>query len=301
MSIPKRRQTDRRVRKAIFPVAGLGTRFLPATKSVPKEMLTVVDKPIIQYVVEEAAAAGITDFIFVTGRGKDAIENHFDRPYELIETLRAKGKSKELALVENILPAGCRAFYTRQGEPLGLGHAVLCAKDMIGDEPFAVLLPDDIITSPKNTLRDMIDIYEATEDNVVLAMEVSDEQVSHYGIIDTKGDVVQNGQVSVHGFVEKPTLEKAPSRLAVTGRYVFSPRIFGFLENLESGYGGEIQLTDAMDKLLDVQNFKAYLLEGERFDCGDKFGFQKANIHFALKDAFIGPKLWQHLQKMKVK
>lgn len=294
-----RRKTDRKVRKAVLPVAGLGTRFLPATKSMPKEMLTVVDKPIIQYVVEEAAKAGITDFIFVTGRGKSSIENHFDKPYELSSTLEKKGKLQELKAVENVMPEGCQAYYTRQGEPLGLGHAVLCAKGIVGNEPFAVLLPDDILSSPENTLKNMIDLYEETGDNMVLAMDVPLERTKNYGVIDPNGESVENRQINVHGFVEKPGPEKAPSTLAVTGRYVFSPRIFSCLEKTEKGYGGEIQLTDAMDMLLKEENFKGYILNGERFDCGDKVGFQKANLHFALQDEYIGPRLAEYIQELK--
>lgn len=288
-----------KVRIAVLPVAGLGTRFLPATKAMPKEMLTVVDKPIIQYVVEEALAAGIEEFVFVTGRGKSSIENHFDKPYELVDMLEKKGKMKELDAVLNILPKNTKLYYTRQGAPLGLGHAVLQAKGVIGDEPFAVLLPDDIIYSDhENALKKMIDIHSQTDSNVVLTMNVEKERTKNYGVLDIKNEKLDGRKVRAHGFVEKPAPEEAPSTLAVTGRYVFNASIFEELEKTKPGHGGEIQLTDAMDALLQKEQFHGYVLNGERFDCGDKFGFQQANLFFALHDEFIGPKLKGYIEQL---
>lgn len=287
-----------KIRKAVFPVAGLGTRFLPATKAMPKEMLTVVDKPIIQYAVEEAVAAGITEFIFVTGRGKSAIENHFDQPYELAEILRKKGKDKELASVMDILPAHCRAYYTRQGEPKGLGHAVWCAREIVGNEPFAVLLPDDIIWSAENVLAGMMDAYARTDVSTVLTMEVPLERTANYGILDVEDATVKHNCIRANNFVEKPGPEKAPSRYAIMGRYIFHPRIFDFLGEHKIGTGGEIQLTDAMTELCKEHGFYGYLLNGQRFDCGDKVGFQQANLFFALQDPYIGPRLQDFIRTL---
>lgn len=269
------------VKKAVFPVAGLGTRFLPATKAMPKEMLTVVDKPIIQYAVEEAVKAGIEEFIFVTGRGKETIENHFDRSYELEQTLLERDKKELYDIVTEIIPKSARIFYTRQGEALGLGHAVHCAKAIVGNEPFAVLLPDDIIYSEgKNALSEMIDLYEETQKSVTLTMQVPDEHRHRYGIVDI--DSQKGRAVSAKGFVEKPK-ENAPSNLACVGRYIFTPEIMTLLENTTAGAGGEIQLTDAMDTLLGMQGFNAWVLNGRRFDCGDKAGMQMANFFFAMQ------------------
>lgn len=282
------------VRKAVFPVAGLGTRFLPATKAMPKEMLTVVDKPIIQYAVEEAIAAGITEIIFVTGRGKSAIENHFDKPYELSDTLSKRGKLKELELVENIVPEGVRIYYTRQGEPKGLGHAVWCAKEIIGNDPFAVLLPDDIIWNEEgrgHSLRKMCRTYEETGKSVVLTSEVSRDNTRKYGILDVGGATMVGGRVPVTGFVEKPQPENAPSNFAITGRYILTPDILDILEHAEPGHGGEIQITDAMDTLARKEGFYGCLNTGHRFDCGDKLGFQMANLFFAMQDDVVAPRL----------
>jgi UTP--glucose-1-phosphate uridylyltransferase len=290
----------KKVRKAVLPVAGLGTRFLPATKAMPKEMLTVVDKPLIQYAVEEALAAGIEEFIFITGRGKSAIENHFDKPYELGHMLEQKGKTEELDAVMNILPENTRISYIRQGEPLGLGHAVWCAQAIIGDEPFAVLLPDDIIYGEDEVpLKGMVSAYEKTGKPVVMSQEVPLDRTRNYGILDIGDNTFnENGEISVNGFVEKPMPEKAPSTCAVVGRYILTPRIFDFLAEKEVGAGGEIQLTDAMTKLCAEQGFQGYLLNGIRFDCGDKVGFQKANLFFALKDKYIGPRLLDFVREM---
>ena len=290
-----------KVRKAVLPVAGLGTRFLPATKAMPKEMLTVVDKPLIQYAVEEAIAAGITEIIFVTGRGKTALENHFDRPYELVETLKQRGKTKELELVESIIPSNCRIYYTRQGEPRGLGHAIWCAKELIGDEPFAVLLPDDIIWSPEghgHALKEMCGIYEETGQPVVLTSEVPMERTKNYGILDIGANKMTDGRVKVQGFVEKPGPENAPSTFAITGRYVLPGSIMQLLESAEPGYGGEIQITDAMDKIAQETGFYGYLNSGQRFDCGDKVGFQLANLFFAQQDPYIAGRLKPFLKQL---
>lgn len=291
--------TIKKVRKAVFPVAGLGTRFLPATKAMPKEMLTVVDKPVIQYAVEEALAAGIEEIIFVTGRGKTSIENHFDKPYELCDILKQKGKIKELEQIEHMLPENIRISYTRQGEPLGLGHAVWCAKSLIGDEPFAVILPDDIIYADQSVpMKEMVEAYERTGVSHVLVEEVPQERVQNYGILDIQNEEISGGQVKVHNFVEKPKAEEAPSRLGVVGRYVLNPSIFKHLDKKEKGKGGEIQLTDAMDKVLQEEGFYGHIFTGKRFDCGDKVGYQHANLFFALKDEYIGPKLMEHIRDL---
>lgn len=290
----------KKVRKAIFPVAGLGTRFLPATKAMPKEMLTVVDKPLIQYAVEEALAAGIEEFVFITGRGKSAIENHFDKPYELGEVLKKKGKIEELESVMNIIPDHARIYYLRQGEPLGLGHAVWCAQTVIGDEPFAVLLPDDIIHSDESVpLKGMVESFEQTGKPIVMSQEVPLERTCNYGILDIGDNTFNNkGIIDVNGFVEKPSPEESPSTCAVVGRYVLTPRIFDFLAEKNIGAGGEIQLTDAMTRLCEEQGFQGFKLNGIRFDCGDKVGFQKANLFFALRDPYIGPRLLNFIQDM---
>jgi len=277
----------KRVRKAIFPVGGMGTRFLPATKAMPKEMLPVVDRPLIQYAVDEARAAGIEQFIFVTGRGKSAIEDHFDHSVELEALLRDRDKNDALAdLRETLLPPGDIA-YVRQQEPLGLGHAVWCARHLVGDEPFAVLLADDLIMADTPCLKQMTDVFEETGGNVVAAMEVPDDQTSRYGIIDAGG---ATGDVRpVEGLVEKPAAGTATSNLAVIGRYILMPEVFTELERQETGASGEIQLTDAMARLIDRQAFHGLAFEGERFDCGDKLGFLEANIAFALSRDDLGP------------
>jgi len=291
----------RKVTKAIIPAAGLGTRFLPATKAMPKEMLTVVNKPIIQYALEEAYEAGIREFIVITGRGKAAMENHFDYPYELADTLRKKGKLAELDLVTDILPKDARLYYTRQGEPLGLGHAVWCGHSIIGDEPFAVLLPDDIICRNNgNDLQQMIALHEATGQSVVLAEAVPPERTANYGICIPSGPVA-NGTLPVQGFIEKPAPAAAPSRYAVVGRYVLTPRHLALLAYAQPGKGGEIQLTDVMAQVAQEEGFQAHLLQNPRFDCGDKVGFQMANLYFALNDPYIAPRLQPYLQQMAAK
>jgi len=268
------------IRKAVFPVAGLGTRFLPATKSMPKEMLPIVDKPLIQYAVEEAIEAGIEELIFVTGKGKTALEDHFDRSFELENTLAEKQKYDLLNEIANILPTNIRVTYTRQGEALGLGHAVGCAATLVGDEPFAVLLADDVFFGEKGCLKQMIEAYEKVGGNLIAAMEVPREHTSRYGII-TPG-MKQGNLTVINGLVEKPSPETAPSRLAVSGRYILQPEVFHELNKGKKGAGGEIQLTDAMANLIPSQVFHAVEVQAERYDCGSKDGWLEANIVFAL-------------------
>ncbi|QNE30868.1 UTP--glucose-1-phosphate uridylyltransferase GalU [Sphingomonas sp. NBWT7] len=273
------------LRKAVFPVAGLGTRFLPATKSMPKEMLTVVDKPLIQYAVEEALEAGIEQIIFVTGRGKSALEDHFDISYELEATMTARGKS--LAAIEGIRQRPGSPVYVRQQEPLGLGHAVWCARDIVGDEPFAVLLPDDLMVGRPGCLKQMVAAYEKVGGNVISAEEVPDDQTHRYGIITPGG---RDGRLTeVAGLVEKPAPGTAPSNLSVIGRYILQPEVMRVLEGQAAGAGGEIQLTDAMAQMIGDQPFHGVTFDGVRYDCGDKAGFVQANIAVALEREDIGP------------
>ncbi|MBV9929610.1 MAG: UTP--glucose-1-phosphate uridylyltransferase GalU [Alphaproteobacteria bacterium] len=282
----------KRVRKAVFPVAGLGTRFLPATKAMPKEMLTVVDRPLIQYAVEEALEAGIEQMIFVTGRNKTALEDHFDVAYELEATMRGRGKS--LAVLESTrLPAGSIAS-VRQQEPLGLGHAVWCARELVGDEPFAVLLPDDLMVGTPGCLAQMVAAYEQVGGNIVCTEEVPHERTASYGIV-TPG--VRDGRLTeVRGLVEKPKPEEAPSNLGIVGRYILQPEVMGILDAKEKGAGGEIQLTDAMAKLIGDQPFHGLTVDAERHDCGDKVGFVKANLALALKRDDVAPAIRAFLQ-----
>ena len=269
-----------RVRKAVFPVGGMGTRFLPATKAMPKEMLPVVDKPLIQYAVEEARAAGIEEFIFVTGRGKTAIEDHFDHSVELHNILKERGDHEKAALIGGSMFEPGQVAYTRQQEPLGLGHAVWCARDLVGDEPFAVLLADDLVMADTPCLKQMTDVFDRTNGNVVAVMDVPQEHTDRYGILDIGA---QDGPlVEVRGLVEKPKPADAPSTLSVIGRYILLPEVFGHLSLRETGAGGEIQLTDAMAKMIGAAPFHGLRFEGKRFDCGDKAGFFEANLAFAL-------------------
>ncbi len=285
-----------KVKKAVFPVAGLGTRFLPATKAMPKEMLPVVDKPLIQYAVEEALASGIEQIIFVTGSGKSALENHFDSSYQLEDTLRKRGKDSLLKTVESLVPESGSIIYTRQSQPLGLGHAVWCARDVVGDEPFAVLLADDLIQSEVPVLQQMINEFDRLRASMVAVIEVPKGETNRYGILE--GDQVFPGVVRVNSMVEKPTPEEAPSNLAVIGRYVFTPKIFNYLNKQQTGAGGEIQLTDAMVELLSEQPIFGVNFEGTRFDCGDKAGFQMANLAFALEHPEIRDDLKEYLKKI---
>ncbi|MDQ0857138.1 UTP--glucose-1-phosphate uridylyltransferase GalU [Bacillus sp. V2I10] len=272
-----------KVRKAIIPAAGLGTRFLPATKAQPKEMLPIVDKPTIQYIIEEAVASGIEDIIIVTGRGKRAIEDHFDKSYELEETLAKKGKFEQLKEVQEISKLA-NIHYIRQKEPLGLGHAIACASRFIGNEPFAVLLGDDIVNSPeKPCLKQLIDVYERYTSSVIGVQQVPNEDVSKYGVISISNGEIENKVFHIDNLVEKPKLEEAPSNYAIMGRYILRPEIFNILKNLEPGAGGEIQLTDAIKKLNELQMVVGCEFEGQRYDVGDKLGFIKATVEFALE------------------
>ena len=269
-----------RVRKAIFPVGGLGTRFLPATKAMPKEMLPVVDKPLIQYAVEEAQAAGIEEFIFVTGRGKEAIEDHFDRSFELERTLGERGKTAELAALRAWMPKAGDIAYTRQQEPLGLGHAVWCARHLVGDEPFAVLLADDLILAKTSCLKQMTDAYPEVRGNLIAVMDVPRDHTERYGVVDPGRN---DGRfVQIKGLIEKPPPDKAPSTIAVIGRYILEPTVFDHLDRKTKGAGGEVQLTDSLIPMIGRSPFHGYRFEGRRFDCGDKVGFFEANLAFAL-------------------
>lgn len=271
----------RRIRKAVFPVAGLGTRFLPATKTVPKEMLPIVDRPLIQYAVDEAVDAGCDTMVFVTNRYKHAVADYFDKAYELEQKLEAAGKTELLEVVRNVLPKGVRAVFVTQAEALGLGHAVLCAKPVVGDEPFAVILPDDLIWNRgPGALRQMADLAESTGCSVIATQSVPPEQVSSYGIVATDEFSDRSGRITA--MVEKPAPEDAPSNLAVVGRYVLSPRIFELLESTRPGAGGEIQLTDAISALLAGESVLAYRFQGTRFDCGTHIGLIEATIRHAL-------------------
>jgi UTP--glucose-1-phosphate uridylyltransferase len=278
------------VRKAVFPVAGMGTRFLPATKAVPKEMLPVVDKPVVQYAVEEAKEAGIEQFIFVTGRGKHIIEDHFDHAYELEALLTAREKTTELDSLLEGLPASGSVSFTRQQKPLGLGHAVWCARHLVGDEPFAVLLPDDLLVGQPGALTQMIEAYEKVGGGVVIAAEEKSlEETQRYGVVSagkTSGNITE-----VKGVIEKPRPKDAPSRLCVIGRYILQPEIFAELDRREKGAGGEIQLTDSMARLIGHMPFHAVKTTCERYDCGDRFGFLQANIALGLTRADIAPAL----------
>lgn len=289
--------TPRPVRKAVFPVAGLGTRFLPATKVMPKEMIPINDRPLIQHVFEEARAAGIEDFIFVTGRYKDMLIEHFDYQPELMGVLESRGKSDLAKKVrDSEMPAG-KLFTTRQPRALGLGHAVWCAKKLVGDEPFAVLLPDDIIRHPSGCLAQMMDVYARHGGNVIAVKDVPREHTNKYGILDIGED---NGKtVSVKGLVEKPSPEKAPSTLCIIGRYILQPEVFDYLDAFETGAGNEIQLTDAMAKLLGRQPFHGLRFDGDHYDCGSRLGFIEANLAFGLNDPEIGKDVKLIMERMK--
>ncbi len=288
----------RRVRKAVFPVGGMGTRFLPATKAMPKEMLPVVDKPLIQYAVEEAAAAGIEHFIFVTGRGKNALEDHFDHAPELERNLRDRGKLDLIEAISGWMPKSGRISYTRQQEPLGLGHAVWCARDLVDDEPFAVLLPDDLILAKTACLKQMVAVHTEVGGHVVAVTDVPREHTSRYGILDLEYD---NGRIAkAKGLVEKPSPEMAPSTLSIIGRYILHPAIFEVLDRKEKGAGGEIQLTDAISQTIGMVPFHGLRFEGRRFDCGDKVGWLEANIAFALERDDIGAAVREALAQFKL-
>ena len=271
----------KKVTRAVFPVAGMGSRFLPATKASPKEMMPIVDKPLIQYAVEEAVNAGITDLIFVTGRGKRAIEDHFDKAYELEAELQAHGKNKLLKEVRGLLPQGVTCVYIRQAEALGLGHAVLMARHLVGDEPFAVILADDLIDAQTPVMKQMVQVHAKNGGSVIAVQDVPREDTASYGIVSS--DKVSQGLSKITAMVEKPKPEEAPSTLGVVGRYILSPRIFHFLENTRPGAGREIQLTDGIGRLLREESVFAYEFEGRRYDCGSKIGYLEATVDLALK------------------
>jgi UTP--glucose-1-phosphate uridylyltransferase len=286
-----------RVTKAVFPVAGLGSRFLPVTKASPKEMLPIVDKPLIQYAVEEAAAAGITDMIFITGRNKRAIEDHFDKAYELETELAARNKTELLEAVQAASPRGINCIYIRQTEALGLGHAVLCAEPVINNEPFAVLLADDLIDSSVPVMRQMTDIAEREQYSVIGVMPVSEEEVGAYGVVETEAMGKRVSRVS--RIIEKPKPGMTPSRLAVVGRYILTPRIFHHLRTMPPGAGGEIQLTDGIARLLEDEKVLAYEFEGRRYDCGNKLGYLEATVELGVKHPDVGPKFTDFLKRRK--
>ncbi|CAL7963886.1 UTP--glucose-1-phosphate uridylyltransferase [Gammaproteobacteria bacterium] len=290
-----------KIRKAVFPVAGLGTRFLPVTKANPKEMLPIVDKPLIQYAAEEAVAAGITQLVFVTSSSKHAIENHFDSNFELEAKLAESGKNEWLEIVRNILPVGISCVYVRQQNPLGLGHAILCAKDIIGDEPFAVLLADDLINGGEKTcLEQMIDVYSKTNSNVLAIQPVAKSETEKYGIVALDNTDLKSGDFSkITTIIEKPKPKDAPSAFAAMGRYILTPRIFHFLENISSGAIGEIQLTDGIDKLIAEQDVHGYVFHGKRYDCGSKIGYLKATIEYGMQHQEVGQHFMEYLRGLK--
>jgi UTP--glucose-1-phosphate uridylyltransferase len=283
-----------KLRKAVLPVAGLGSRFLPVTKASPKEMLPIVDKPLIQYAVEEAAAAGITEMIFVTGRNKRAIEDHFDKAYELETELERKNKGELLDMTRSVLPEGVRCIYTRQAEPLGLGHAVLCAQNVVGNEPFAVILADDLMDSQPPAMARMAQIFAQEQCSLLGVEEVPRDQTQSYGIVTI--DKMQGDTARIHSIVEKPKPANAPSNLAVIGRYVLTPKIFECLAELAPGAGGEIQLTDGISKLLAEERVLAVRLPGRRFDCGSKLGYVQAMVEYGVRHPEIGEEFTRYLK-----
>jgi len=289
----------KKVRKVVFPVAGLGTRFLPATKAQPKEMLPLIDKPIIQYGVEEAMASGCDQIIMVTGRGKSAIEDHFDTSYELEKMLEERGKKDLLRIVQQISDM-MHIAYVRQKEALGLGHAVLMGAELVGDEPFAVILPDDVIDAPVPCLKQMIQIYNQTGCSVLATQVVEGQGISAYGVLDAKPVAGNNRLFEVRDLIEKPKFEQAPSNLAIIGRYILTPAIFEMLRGIEPGSGGELQLTDGLRALLKKEKIYGFTFEGKRHDAGDKLGFLKATVEFALKRNDLGKEFREYLKKLSV-
>ena len=285
-----------KVRKAIFPVAGLGTRFLPATKAMAKEMLPIVDKPLVQYAVEEAYASGIKQIIFVTGAGKQAIENHFDHSCELEHMLMTRGKDAQLKELHELIPESGSIIYTRQNQPLGLGHAIWCARHIVGNEPFAVLLADDLIKAQTPVLKQMMEKFDQLQSSIVSVVEVDRQDTSKYGILDA--DPLVDNVTKIRGLVEKPKPENAPSNLAIIGRYILTPKIFDILEGKEVGAGGEIQITDAMARLLETQAIYGYRYQGIRFDCGHKAGFQMANLAFSMDRTEIRERLLPFIRNL---
>ena len=287
----------KKITKAVFPVAGLGTRFLPATKASPKEMMPIVDKPLIQYAVEEAVAAGISEMIFVTGRTKRVIEDHFDKAYELENELALKHKTKMLEFVQNLLPKHINCIYIRQSEALGLGHAVLCARPVVGNEPFAVLLADDLLDNDPPVMKQMTDIYDYYRCSVLGVLDVPRDDTASYGIV--KSSTVADRVERIEAIVEKPQPEVAPSTLAVVGRYILTPRIFHHLERVKQGSGGEIQLTDGIASLLVEEQVLAYRYVGERFDCGSKLGYLQATVDFGRRHPEVGAAFSNYLANLK--
>jgi UTP--glucose-1-phosphate uridylyltransferase len=285
--------------KAVFPVAGLGTRFLPVTKASPKEMLPIVDKPLIQYAVEEAAEAGITEMIFITGRTKRAIEDHFDKAYELEVELEARGRRQTLEELRSMLPRGMNCIYMRQSEALGLGHAVLCARPVVGPEPFAVILADDFIDGKPGAMAQMMEMYRQHGSSILGVEDVAPSETASYGIVDAAD--IGPRLLQVNGIVEKPQPEDAPSNLAVVGRYLFTPRIFDHLENVQPGKGGEIQLTDGIAALMREERVLAYRFQGKRYDCGSKLGYMKANVELAMRHPAIGQEFAAYLSQLTAK
>ncbi len=293
---------EKKIKKAIFPVAGLGTRFLPVTKANPKEMLPIVDKPLIQYAVEEAVAAGITQLIFVTSSSKRSIEDHFDSNFELEARLAEAGKNEWLEIVRNILPTGVTSSYVRQQSQLGLGHAVWCARDIVGDEPFAVLLADDLIYTEEgdNCLKQMLDIYNQTNSSVLAVQPVDTKDTEKYGIVALgQKELVPGAYTKTLSLVEKPKANEAPSNLAVIGRYILTPQIFNLLEHSNKGAIGEIQLTDSIDKLLLSQEIYSYCFLGKRYDCGDKLGYLEATVEYGMRHPCIGKQFIEYLKRLK--
>jgi UTP--glucose-1-phosphate uridylyltransferase len=288
----------KKITKAVFPVAGMGSRFLPATKASPKEMMPIVDKPLIQYAVEEAVAAGITDMVFITGRNKRAIEDHFDKAYEIEAELEAKGKHELLRLVQETVPEHINCIYIRQAEPLGLGHAVLCAAPVVGDEPFAVLLADDLIDGEPPVLRQMTDLFYEHQCSLLGVQDVPRADTRQYGIVSTEGHI--NGLQRVRAIVEKPAPDKAPSTHAVVGRYILTPRIFHFIRQVKPGAGGEIQLTDAIAALLQEETVLAYPFHGTRYDCGSKLGYLQATIAYGRRHPEVGKAFTEYLSSLKL-
>jgi UTP--glucose-1-phosphate uridylyltransferase len=289
----------KKVRKAVFPAAGLGTRFLPATKSIPKEMLSLVDKPIIQYGVEEAVAAGIEEIIIITGRGKTAIEDHFDLSYELNALLEARGKKALLELSKSVSNMA-HVVSIRQKEAKGLGHAVLMAKELVGDEPFAVILPDDVIDAKTSCIKQMIDVYDQVQSSILATMEIDGPAISAYGVLDCTPTAENKDILEAKGMVEKPKFEDAPSKFAIIGRYVLTPAIFDELEQITPGAGGELQLTDGIKALLKKEKVYGFNFEGTRHDAGDKFGMLKATVAFALKRDDLGPQFREYLKSLSL-
>jgi len=288
----------KKITKAVFPVAGLGTRFLPATKASPKEMLPIVDKPLIQYATEEAIAAGITDLVFVTGRNKRAIEDHYDKAYELENELELRGKTELLKMARSVVPENVSCIFIRQQEALGLGHAVLCARPVIGDEAFAVILADDLIRAEPPVLKQMIDVYDHYNSSVLAVQEVPRSLTHQYGVV--KGREWEKGVHKLEGVVEKPRPEEAPSTLGIVGRYILTPRIFDHLQVVQAGSGGEIQLTDAIARLLTKEQVLAYEFQGKRFDCGSKMGYLEATVEYALTHPELNADFRSYIQNLRL-